>query len=238
MKAPKKEEKLTMLPTITNTEFVNHLHEMTPTNDNQPAPQTAESKKLREHLLRATGEKITAEHYAHHLCNLIGYPLVHYPQHLTETLITNPQNHQQLKTPLEHTHRLATEPAARFFLNYAKEYYEDTICSEEASAKYHLTRLDTYLTHPLLSPNLPQHTVDAVHTYLTHPHTYRILKDSYTHAVNIYNYTHKKKRYTTTTHTTEYQPGTLDTHFLTTTDLNRILEPLTLTTSPHTGTTQ
>jgi len=74
-----------MLPIITNTEFVNHLHEMTPTNDNQPAPQTAESKKLREHLLRATGEKITAEHYAHHLCNLIGYPLVHYPQHLTET---------------------------------------------------------------------------------------------------------------------------------------------------------
>lgn len=90
-----------MLPTtITNTEFVNHLHEMTPTNDNQPAPQTAESKKLREHLLRATGEKITAEHYAHHLCNLIGYPLVHYPQHLTETLITNPHNPQQLKTPL------------------------------------------------------------------------------------------------------------------------------------------
>ena len=93
-----------MLPTITNTEFVNHLHEMTPTNDNQPAPQTAESKKLREHLLRATGKKITAEHYAHHLCNLIGYPLVHYPQHLTETLITNPHNPQQLKTPLEHTH--------------------------------------------------------------------------------------------------------------------------------------
>ena len=85
-----------MLPTITNTEFVNHLHEMTPTNDNQPAPQTAESKKLHEHLLRATGEKITAEHYAHHLCNLIGYPLVHYPQHLTETLITNPHNPQQL----------------------------------------------------------------------------------------------------------------------------------------------
>ena len=223
MKAPKKEEKLTMLPTITNTEFVNHLHEMTPTNDNQPAPQTAESKKLREHLLRATGKKITAEHYAHHLCNLIGYPLVHYPQHLTETLITNPHNPQQLKTPLEHTHRLATEPAARFFLNYAKEYYENTICSEEAAAKYHLTRLDTYRHHPLLSPNLPQHTVDAVRAYLTHPHTYRILKDSYTHAVNIYNYTHKKKRYTNTTHKTEYQPGTLDTHFLTTTDLNRIL---------------
>ena len=88
MKAPKKEEKLTMLPTITNTEFVNHLHEMTPTNDNQPAPQTTESKKLREHLLRATGKKITAEHYAHHLCNLIGYPLVHYPQHLTEIFYT------------------------------------------------------------------------------------------------------------------------------------------------------
>lgn len=236
MKAPKKEEKLTMLPTITNTEFVNHLHEMTPTNDNQPAPQTAESKKLREHLLRATGKKITAEHYAHHLCNLIGYPLVHYPQHLTETLITNPHNPQQLKTPLEHTHHLATEPAARFFLNYAKEYYENTICSEEAAAKYHLTRLDTYRNHPLLSPNLPQHTVDAVRAYLTHPHTYRILKDSYTHAVNIYNYTHKKKRYTNTTHKTEYQPGTLDTHFLTTTDLNRILEPLTLTNSPHTHT--
>lgn len=64
-----------MLPTITNTEFVNHLHEMTPTNDNHPTAlttllgngttKTFKKSTLHKALTQAKNEEQEAYHHAH-----------------------------------------------------------------------------------------------------------------------------------------------------------------------------
>lgn len=152
-----------MLPTITNTEFVNHLHEMTPTNDNQPAPQTAESKKLREHLLRATGEKITAEHYAHHLCNLIGYPLVHYPQPPT-TLPQPTPTHRRRRTRIPHPPTHLQDPQR---LLHSRRQYLQLHPQEKALHQHHpKNRI------PARNPRhtLPHHHRPQPHPRTPHPH--------------------------------------------------------------------